>query len=155
MLTKVCAVLPDTLWGPPVCPMQQHEQLPSSILLLDDILNRSPRLGSKCGHFVNVSDAAALHLAALLFPNVRNERIFAVSIPWTRASINQILSRLFPERMKALKKEGEAVQRESEESMDLTVFKDVERAEELLKRMGRQGWRDLEGSVRGAVEGFL
>lgn len=42
-----------------------------------------------------------------------------------------------------------------EDSMDLTVFTGVERAEDLLRRMGRQGWRDLEGSLRGAVEGVL
>lgn len=103
---------------------------------------------------MNVSDSAALHLAALLLPDVRHERIFAVSIPWTRSSIHQILTKQFPERIRELESDGRSEELQAE-CMDLTVFKEVERAEGLLRRMGRQGWKDLEGSVKGSVEGLL
>lgn len=173
-------VLPDTLWGAPLSALPA-QRAPSSITLLQNLL-RQGESGPACGHFVDVSDAAALHLAALLFPDVRHERVFAVSIPWTRRGVAEILARDFPERMvhspartqaDALRVETGFVHRRSKSSrstmrslsssslgrdaevMDLTVFKEVERAEELLRRMGRSGWRDLEGSLRGAVEGFL
>lgn len=160
-------VLPDTLWGAPLCP-PSHQQgdyhLPTSVNLLSSILSGRPAPTPTCGHFVNVSDSASLHLAALLFPDVRHERIFAVSTPWTLASITSTLKRSFPERMQAaISTDGTNFEEEKSvwskqegvAGIDLTVFKDVERADVLLKRMGRQGWRDLEESLRGAVEGFL
>ena len=39
--------------------------------------------------------------------------------------------------------------------VDLTVFREAPRAEELLRRMGRQGWTDLETSVERSCESFF
>lgn len=152
------AVLPDTLFGSPIAPPLPESPLPRSVCLLQDILVSKPSPSDSyqtCGHFVNVADSATIHLAALLFPDLRHERIFAVSIPWTRRSIHRILEKQFPEKLPVLVTDDSREGEDQAERMDLTVFKDVEKAEGLLRRMGRQGWRDLEGSVRGSVEGFL
>lgn len=151
-------MLADTLWGTPLAPPLPESHPPSSISLLQDILasKSSPSDAfPTCGHFVSVSDSATIHLAALLLPDVRHERIFAVSIPWTRNSIHQILAKQFPEKLSTSRADDGFDGQGQAERVDLTVFKDVERAEGLLRRMGRQGWKDLESSVRGSVEGFL
>ena len=99
------------------------------------------------GYFVDVQDSALLHVAALILPDVKNQRIFAVSTPWNVGSLLQLLRGLYPQR----KIEGDA----TEVGVDQTVFKEAAKAEELLRRMGRKGWTDIETSVERNCESFF
>lgn len=96
---------------------------------------------------MDVQDAAILHVAALILSDVAQQRIFAAPMPYNIELLTQILQNLYPG-----KEIGGNIPRGG---VDLTVFKEVPRAEELLRRMGRKGWRDLEDSVQKACQGLI
>ena len=62
------------------------------------------------------------------------------------ASLQQLVRGLFPHR----KIEGDA----GDTGVDQTYFKEAERAEEMLRRMGKKGWTDIETSVERNCESF-
>ena len=95
--------------------------------------------------FVNVRDTARLHIAALIHPKVQNERIFAFAERYNWNDILAILRELYPE-----KDFGEYIK---DCGRDLTEVPEREKAEELLKEMGRRGWTGLEESVRDNLVG--
>jgi hypothetical protein len=88
-------------------------------------------------------------MAALVLPDVKAQRIFAVSTPWNVQSITQLLRGLYPQRFMDDLVEIEDL------GVDLTIFKECAKAEALLKRMGRSGWTDLETSVERSCESFF
>lgn len=96
---------------------------------------------------MDVQDSALLHVAALILPDVRGERIFAACTPYNINSIMQLLRLLFPDRVL----EGDV----SDHGVDLTIFKHMPRAEALLKRMGKEGWTDIETSIGRNCESFI
>lgn len=159
-------MLPDTLWGAPLIAQPELQQQPQSITLLTDLLRQTTIEHSQSsttpsgGHFTNPSDSAALHLAALLFPDVQNERIFAPGGSWTRASVEHTVKRLLAACSHLAANGGPVLQTlweadtEERSSADVPVFKDGDRAETLLRRMTREGWRSLEESLKGCIEGF-
>lgn len=100
------------------------------------------------GHFVDVVDSARIHLAALLFPDVKNERVFAVNAPYNASTLRYFLQALYPD--KPLQGEREL----QDLSEDLTVFREAGRAEALLRRMGRLGWTNIQDSIARSCEGF-
>lgn len=60
----------------------------------------------------------------------------------------QLLRMLYPERVF----EGDV----SGHGVDLTIFKEMYRAEDLLKRMGKEdGWTDIETSISRNCEAFF
>ena len=136
-------VLPDTLWGKVLVP--QSQDLPLSVTILKAVYDGTPPDFPPC-YFVDVQDSALLHVAALLLPDVKNERIFAASTPWNVSSLTQLVRGLYPQR--------EINGNVSENGVDQTVFKEAGKAEELLRRMGKKGWTDLESSVERTCESF-
>ena len=62
-------------------------------------------------------------------------------------SLVQLVKMLYPER----KIEGDV----SDLGIDQTLFTEARNAEELLRRMGREGWTDMETSVQRNCEAFL
>lgn len=82
-----------------------------------------------------------------MLPDVRGQRIFAAGSPYNINSILQLLRGLYPSKVF----EGDI----SDHGVDLTVFKDAPKAEELLRRMGKQGWTDIETSVSRNCEAFI
>jgi len=88
-----------------------------------------------------------LHVAALILPDVRGQRIFAAQSPYNINSVLQLLRGLYPDRPI----EGDV----SDHGVDLTNFKEAWKAEDLLKRMGKPGWTDIETSVSRNCEAFL
>ncbi|KAK3675607.1 hypothetical protein LTR78_004691 [Recurvomyces mirabilis] len=98
-------------------------------------------------YFVDVQDSALLHVAALILPDVRGQRIFAVESPYNINSVLQLLCMIYPNRVF----NGDV----SDHGIDLTVFKEAPYAEGLLKRMGKEGWTDLETSLSRNCEAFL
>lgn len=90
-------------------------------------------------YWISIKDMTRLHVAALLHPDVQNERIFGFAGTYT---VNDFLAfyrkhypdRQFPEDVPGV----------------VSNFVEVEpakRAEELLKDMGRPGFEALEGTV--------
>lgn len=97
-------------------------------------------------HFCDVQDSALLHVAALLLPDVENQRIFAAAAPFNMTSIVSLLRGLHPERQFA---------QPVENGVDMTVFSEAGRAEVLLARMGKKGFTDIETSVERCCEAFI
>jgi len=95
-------------------------------------------------YFVNVLDAALLHVVALTNPSVQNERLFAFAEPFNWNDVLEIMRRLYPDR---------EFPEDIECGRDLSVV-DNRKAKELLRGMGREGWTGLEESVRENVVGL-
>lgn len=95
---------------------------------------------------MDVQDSALLHVAALVLPDVRGQRIFAATSAYNITSILQLLRAVYPDRVF----EGDV----SDHGVDLTIFRDAPKAEELLRRMGKKGWTDMESSIKRNCEAF-
>jgi len=88
---------------------------------------------------VNVTDTALLHVAALLDPEVQNERIMAFAERYSWNDILAVLRKLEPG--KTFPEDLEGCPRDLMEVPN-------QRGAELLRRLGRSGWTGLEESVR-------
>jgi nucleoside-diphosphate-sugar epimerase len=93
--------------------------------------------------FVDVNDNALLHVAALIHPDVQNERLFAFSEPYNWNTVLAILRKLYPQRTFPDDLPG--------------LGKDLshppkDRAESLLKTLGAPGWKSLEQSLKEAFD---
>ncbi|KAL4879729.1 putative aldehyde reductase [Aspergillus karnatakaensis] len=95
-------------------------------------------------HYIDVRDTARLHLAALLLPDVKDERIFGYAEIYTINRILAVLRTLFPDRS--------FVEDICGEPMSLLQVPAAARAEELLRMMGRQGWTAMEDTIKGNLE---
>lgn len=111
----------------------KHAILPSCWQCADHVL-------CTADWFVDASDAARLHVAALIIPTVKSERIFAYSQPFNWSDILDILRKAYPERSWP--------ENISDEPRDLSTVESRERSVELLKALGRNGFITLEESVK-------
>ena len=92
---------------------------------------------------MNVRDAALIHVAALLDPEVRNERILAYAAPFTWNEILAIMRRARPDQS--------AIPEDiPNEGKDLSKVANA-RGEELLRAFGRPGWTSLEDTIKENV----
>ncbi|VUC27433.1 unnamed protein product [Clonostachys rosea] len=89
--------------------------------------------------FVNVEDTALLHLGALTLEEVQNERILAMAGPFSWTKILEIIRRLYPERQSILPSVNEP-------AVDIGHV-DNAHAIEILRKLGKPGFRDLEETV--------
>ncbi|KAK2805861.1 hypothetical protein FQN51_008635 [Onygenales sp. PD_10] len=101
----------------------------------DDMFN-------KAQWFVNVRDCALVHVAALIYADVRAERLFAFAQPYNWNDMLACMRRLYPDRqfIEDLPGLGRDVS---------TVMN--EGAENLLRRISGHGWTGLEESIREAT----
>jgi hypothetical protein len=76
-----------------------------------------------------------------------SERIFAVVVPYNINSVLQLLGIMYPDR-----KFGGPV---DDHGVDLTVYRETGRAKELLRRMGKAEWTELETSVAASCQTFF
>ena len=97
-------------------------------------------LGTAPQHFINVQDDAKLHVIALLNPDVKDERIFAIASAINFNDIIQILRRIDTRRQ---------WEDFPDDQHDLCVYEPSPRAEQLLKDAYGHGFVNLETSVRG------
>jgi hypothetical protein len=97
------------------------------------------RISLSIEYFVDVQDTALLHVAAAIHPSVLHERVFAFAEPINGDTLLAALRRLYPE-----KKLPENFQ----SAVDRSVIKPRERAEALLRDMGKNEWTSLEESIR-------
>lgn len=88
---------------------------------------------------VNVGDTARLHVAALIDPEVRDQRILAFAFPYNTNDVLGVLRKLCPG--KDFPPDIEGLGR------DLSRL-DNRPGEKLLRKFGREGWMGLEESVR-------
>ena len=94
---------------------------------------------------VNVKDTARIHVAALIDPEVENERIMAFAYPCNWNAILACLRELFP--AKDFPKDFKGAPR------DLAEL-DNSRGAHLLKKFGRPGWTSMLESVRDNTKGL-
>jgi nucleoside-diphosphate-sugar epimerase len=94
-------------------------------------------------YYINVQDNARVHVAALIYHDVKSERLFTFAHPYTWNAILQVFRKLYPN--KTFREDFDDTRR------DLSKVAN-ERAEELLKRFGLPGWTSLEESVKDVTE---
>lgn len=87
---------------------------------------------------MDVQDTGILHVAAVVLADVQDERIFGFAEPYNWDRILGILRRQNPDHSFPDDFEGSAYPH---------TIKPRDRAEELLKIMGRPGWTSLEDSL--------
>ncbi|KAI1334147.1 aldehyde reductase [Xylariaceae sp. FL0016] len=102
--------------------------------------------GFPAQYFVDVQDTALLHVAAALHPGVESERIFAFAEPVNGDGVLAILRRLYPNRKFPANFQAE---------QDLSEIVPRQRAEALLRGMGKDGWTSLEESIRRNTEDLI
>ncbi|CAG8019496.1 unnamed protein product [Penicillium olsonii] len=91
--------------------------------------------------YVNVTDVARLHVAALLSPSIRMERVFAFAAPQNWTDVLEILRKLHPDNLVL-------PQKPENEGRDLSHVVPSERARQILNDFfGRSGWVSLEESI--------
>ncbi|PHH92380.1 hypothetical protein CDD83_7662 [Cordyceps sp. RAO-2017] len=99
-------------------------------------------------HYVNVTDTALLHIAALLEEDVIGERLLAFAGPFNFNDTVDLLDKIGAEShgrgRRHFKKMKDAPK-------DLKTV-DTERSQELLRRYSRPGFTSLEESLREAIE---
>lgn len=135
------------LWGRMLDP--HHQSYGSSIEILRLIFdgNAAATAWAPPQQFVDVSDSATLHLAALILPDVGSQRIFAANHSYNISSILHLVRGLHPDRVI----EGDV----SDHGVDLSNFREAGKSEELLRRMGKKGWTDIETSISRLCEAFV
>lgn len=100
-------------------------------------------------YFVDVRDTARLHVAALINPSVKSERIFAFAEPYNWTAMFSILRKAYPDH--ADKIPGDI----PNEPKDLSTVKTKARSEELLRAFGQDGFISLEESLKANAQTYL
>ena len=98
-------------------------------------------------HYVNATDTALLHIAALLEEDVVGERLLAFAGPFNFNDTVEVLERLDAAGFGAGTRRWERIENASK---DLKTV-DTARSQEILERYGRSGFSDLEICLREAV----
>jgi len=97
-------------------------------------------------YYINVQDNARVHVAALILRGVRAQRLFTFAYPFTWNDILAIFRKLYPQR--------KFIDDIPDLGADLSTVENRP-AEELLKKMGQQGWTNLEESVKVITDTFV
>jgi nucleoside-diphosphate-sugar epimerase len=143
------AVLPDTIFGEILSPEKQG--IPSTAGLVKMLFDAREEKDVGMLSFVapqwyiDVVDNAKLHIAALLHPEVKGERLLGAAGAWNWNDVLDIMRKEFPEKTFIsdldLGRDVSTVENERE----LKVLKDV---------FGLEEWVGLEKSIRENVKAF-
>ena len=109
----------------------------------DKQLSLTPKIPE---YFIDVQDDALLHIAATIHPSVRSERIFAFAYPVNGDGVLSIFRKLYPTRTFPADFQAEK---------DISDIVPRQRAETLLRAMGREGWTSLEESLKRNTEDLV
>ncbi|KAI2603966.1 aldehyde reductase [Hypoxylon fragiforme] len=143
-------VIPSANFGASIDPVNQGYRTTGlwipALLEMGEGLRMKDFPGLIPQYYVNVRDDATLHVAALVYPDVQGERLFAFAYPYDWNSILHGLRTVCPER-----RFGEDV---SDVPKDQSKVAN-ERAEELLKRCTGHGWTSLDQSIKENTEGLV
>lgn len=87
---------------------------------------------------MSVKDAAYLHIAALLHPDIKSERIFAMAAPFNWTEVVELIRKIQPDNHKIPNPPAD-------EGHCLHEFVEAGRGEKLLQEFcGQPGWTSLE-----------
>ncbi|KAF9640920.1 putative sugar transporter protein [Lasiodiplodia theobromae] len=143
---EVNAVLPNVNFGRSVDP--DHQGYPSTIgwpvMLATGTMPEMLWDAIRPQYWVDVEDTALLHVAALTRPDIKNRRIFAFAGRYNWNTLLAALRKMYPEKELYPDRDGLG--------HDLTRIIDAPWAEQILKDMGRPGWKSLEQSLRENLE---
>ncbi|KAF4981760.1 hypothetical protein FZEAL_2482 [Fusarium zealandicum] len=142
----VNTVLPNFNFGKSIDPVNQG--FPSSAGLpailyggkVADIHHLIPRQ-----YYVDVDDTGRLHVAAAIFDHLKDQRIFAFASRFSWDSVLEILRRAEPNKEFPQDFSG---------GEDPNEIQPRDKAEQLLRDLGRPGWTTLEESILGMLEGL-
>ncbi|RDA86150.1 hypothetical protein CP532_3056 [Ophiocordyceps camponoti-leonardi (nom. inval.)] len=99
-------------------------------------------------HYVNVTDTALLHIAALREVDVVGERLFAFAAPFNFNITMETFEKLRDQGYGDDKREFPRI---ANDDKDLKIV-DTKRSQELLRRYNRPGFADLETCLKEAIE---
>ncbi|KAF9767669.1 hypothetical protein IL306_015129 [Fusarium sp. DS 682] len=133
-------VLPSMNIGESLDPDNQGH--PSTSGLIEALFkgNHEPVNAAHQYFYVDVKDTARLHLAALLHPDIHDERIFAYARPYTWHMIQTAMKGIYPEK--------DFSPDIAKAQLDQSEIVLAPKAEGYLKEMGYKGWTSLEESVK-------
>ncbi|EOD43406.1 putative aldehyde reductase protein [Neofusicoccum parvum UCRNP2] len=132
-------VLPNINFGKTLDLVNQGHTSTSSMIIELFNGNSEPLSGLPA----HVQDDAILHVAAVIHPEVENERVFAFSEPCNGDGILEVLRKLYPDRK---------FPKNFQSTKDLSIIVPRARAKKLLKDMGKSEWTSLEDSIRMNTE---
>ncbi|KII85735.1 hypothetical protein PLICRDRAFT_178764 [Plicaturopsis crispa FD-325 SS-3] len=139
-------ILPGHCFGPSLDPTSVTSSAQFALAVLRGTFNEVQFRSIFPSWFVDVRDAALLHVAALT--SAPGARIYAVTKPWSWNELLRIVRELRPERTDLPEScPAWATLR------DLSNI-DNRRGTALLKGMGREDWISLEESVAANITGF-
>ncbi|PPJ54322.1 hypothetical protein CBER1_06129 [Cercospora berteroae] len=98
-------------------------------------------------HYVNATDTALLHIAALLEEDVMGERLLAFAGPFNFNDTVEILERLDSNGLGTGERRWERIENASKDLKTVNTA----RSQEILERYGRPGFTDLETCLKEAV----
>ncbi|PNP57244.1 hypothetical protein THARTR1_02774 [Trichoderma harzianum] len=96
-------------------------------------------------YYINIVDDAIVHVAALLYKDVNNERLFTFAYPYNWNDILAALRKLYPS--------GKFIDDIPNLPRDLSIVTNG-RAEDLLKRFAGHGWTNLEETIKSTVADY-
>ncbi|KAI1465438.1 aldehyde reductase [Daldinia caldariorum] len=140
------AVLPDFNTGAPINVARQASRSTAgmiSVLIEKGEAMRPEDVVFPPQWYIDVRDDAALHVAALIYSDVVDERLFGFAYPFNVNDVIRTLKALYPKH-----KFGEEI---ADVGRDLCSVTN-ERAEELLRRLTGHGWTSLVDSLRDTAE---
>ncbi|GJC83246.1 aldehyde reductase 2 [Colletotrichum liriopes] len=130
-------------WGPehggPVYIASKVEQEQTVWKYHKENQSKRPDLVVNAEYAIDVQDDGLLHVAAAILPDVKSERIFGFAEPFCWDDVLAILRKQFPNKKFHDNFAGEPY--------PAIIIKPRDRAEELLKRLGKSGWTSLEDSL--------
>lgn len=94
-------------------------------------------------YYVDVEDAAALHVAGALLPHVQDQRIFAYGGRFSWDAILEIMRKLDTKRK---------IPENFSSGHDPNEIEPRPKAEKLLWELGRPGWTSLANSIAANVK---
>ncbi|KAI6758306.1 hypothetical protein HG530_010546 [Fusarium avenaceum] len=143
----VNTVLPNFNWGRSIDPVNQG--FPSSTGYVIQLFQGNATPIHKViapQYYIDVDDTGRLHVATALFGHLEDQRIFGFAGHFNWDSILDIFRKNYPDRKFPDNFSG---------GRDANEIKPVDKAEQLLKDMGRPGWTSLEDSILATVEGYV
>ncbi|KAF1984864.1 NAD(P)-binding protein [Aulographum hederae CBS 113979] len=147
----VNVVLPSTVLGGILAP--KYQGIPSTAGFVQQCFNAKKKedLGFVLTFclpqwFVDVADTGRLHLAALVDPNCKSERIFGYAETYNWDKVVDVIKKIDPK--------GEHVG-DLGQGKDLSECKAAKRGEEILKECFGKGWTGLEDSVEENIKSFV
>ncbi|EXF80050.1 aldehyde reductase II [Colletotrichum fioriniae PJ7] len=142
----VNSVLPSMNLGKSLDVVNQGHRSTSGFILPFLEGQRMPPHFSHPQYFIDVQDDAILHVAAATLPDVKSERIFGFAQSFCWDDVLEILRKQHP---------GKNIHENFANEPFPIIIKPVDRAEALLKRLGKPGWTSLEDSLRMNTEDLI